>query len=196
MIRNKPKRRATILAILLLLVSRLSYARETASFGATEKEDISVFLHPLRGLDFNEPRQEIPDKGSIAPEQSSAEKLVLIASALSWLGTHYLLGGFSKTGADCSGFIHSILSSSIPEMGPFPRRSDGYAFIGSEAAAIEPGDILLFAQDKVIYHVGLALSSHTFIHSASEGARTGVIISSLGEGNWSARLFGVRRLGS
>jgi len=193
---NRPKKKASVLAILLLLVSRLSYARETASIGATDKEDISAFLPPVRGLGFNEPRQEIPDKGSIAPEQSSAEKLVLIASALSWLGTPYLLGGFSKAGVDCSGFIHSILASSLPEMGPFPRRSEGYAFIGQEAAAIEPGDILLFAQDKVIYHVGMALSSHTFIHSASEGARTGVIISSLGEGNWGARLFGVRRLGS
>jgi len=194
MIGNRSKRRASILAMVLLLVSRLSYARETASFGTTETEDISAFLPPVRGLDFNELRQDIPDRGPLAPEYASEQKLILIASALAWLGTPYLLGGFSKAGVDCSGFIHSILSSSIPELGPFPRRSDGYALIGAEAAAIEPGDILLFAQDKVIYHVGLALSSSTFIHSASEGARIGVIISSLGEGNWGSRLFGVRRL--
>ncbi|MHB0898161.1 MAG: C40 family peptidase [Spirochaetales bacterium] len=196
MIGNRQKKKASFLAIALLLMSRLSFARETVSFGTTETEDIAAFLPPVRGLDFSEPRQDIPDKGPIAPEYASEQILKLIASALAWLGTPYLLGGFSKAGVDCSGFIHNILSSSIPELGPFPRRSEEYALIGAEAAAIEPGDILLFAQDKVIYHVGLALSSHTFIHSASEGARTGVIISSLGEGNWSARLFGVRRLGS
>jgi cell wall-associated NlpC family hydrolase len=59
---------------------------------------------------------------------------------------------------------------------------------------MSPGDILLFARDGAIYHVGIALSASTFIHSASEGERQGVIISSLGDGNWRARLVGIRRL--
>jgi cell wall-associated NlpC family hydrolase len=38
------------------------------------------------------------------------------------------------------------------------------------------------------------LSETTFIHAASEGARTGVIISSLSDGSWQRRLYAVRRI--
>ena len=162
------KRKASALALIFLLASGAAQAKETLS--ATE---IASLLPSIRGLDFDEPRLEIEEKGAIAPEYWAEQQISLIALALAWLGTPYQLGGFSKSGVDCSGFIHRILVDSLPELGPFPRRSDGYAFIGQEASAIEPGDILLFAQDKTIYHVALALSSTTFIHSASEGSENG-----------------------
>lgn len=137
---------------------------------------------------------EAPEPAFPEPDVSSLEGISLIAGALAWLGTPYQLGGFSRTGVDCSGFIHNVLNAAVPEMGPFPRQSSGYATFGLGATTIEPGDILLFAQEEVIYHVGLALSESSFIHSASEGARTGVIISSMSEGGWSARLYGIRKL--
>jgi len=142
------------------------------------------------GTGFDEPERTLAE-----PEAASLEEITLIAEALAWLGTPYLPGGFSRSGADCSGFISSLLQSAFPDGGPFPRRSEDYGTFGTEAKSIEPGDILLFARDGLIYHVGLALSDSNFIHSASEGARTGVIITGLGEGSWASRLFGIRRLG-
>ncbi len=156
--------------------------------------DISRLLPPVRGLDFDEPREDVNDRGALAPDPLASERISLIANALSWLGTPYAYGGRSRSGTDCSGFLGSILASSLTGSGPFPRSTDGYAFFGVRTDLITPGDILLFALEGDIYHVGLALSADTFIHAASEGSRTGVIISSLHEGSWSKRLAGVRSI--
>jgi len=156
--------------------------------------DLAAILPPVRGLEFDEPYPDLNDRGPVAVEPASEEGLALIAEALAWLGTPYRLGGFSKAGVDCSGFLYNVLKSAAPELGPFPRRSDEYAGFGAKTEDIQPGDILLFSREGGIYHVGIALSESSFIHSASEGGRTGVIISSLYEGNWRRRLYGVRRL--
>mgnify|MGYP001232470919 FL=1 len=156
--------------------------------------DLEAMLPPMRGLEFNEPYPDLNDRGPVAVEPASEEGLALIAEALAWLGTPYRLGGFSRAGVDCSGFLYNVLKATVPELGPFPRRSDEYAGFGAKAGDIQPGDILLFSREGGIYHVGIALSESTFIHSASEGGRTGVIISSLYEGNWRRRLYGMRRL--
>jgi probable lipoprotein NlpC len=170
------------------------HAQELPSAAPPPLVDISNLLPPVRGLDFNEPREELGGTGTILPDETALDGISLIAGALSWLGTPYQLGGSSRSGVDCSGFVSRVLYAAVPKLGPFPRRSDEYVSFGEKTTTIEPGDILLFAYDQAIYHVGFALSANTFIHSASEGARTGVIISSLHEGNWRARLYGVRRL--
>jgi cell wall-associated NlpC family hydrolase len=169
-------------------------AQELPTYSIPPADELSAFLPIVRGLDFDDPRPQIQDKGPIAHNSAEEEDVLLIAEALDWLGTPYMVGGFSRSGVDCSGFLYKILRTAMPELAPFPRKSEDYARFGAETAAIEPGDILLFAEDEAIYHVGLALSATTFIHAASEGARTGVIISSLDEGNWRARLYGARRI--
>ena len=188
--------RGLFLALILAIPGSLPVlgAQAPGESPAPAFRDISELLPPVRGIGFDELAEGIPDKAAVVPDQASEEGLSLIATALSWLGTPYRLGGFSKSGVDCSGFLYNVLKASVPELGPFPRRSDEYSGFGAASETIEPGDILLFAYDKAIYHVGLALGGLTFIHSASEGARTGVVISSLREGNWNARLFGIRKL--
>lgn len=183
-------------ALPLLLACAVSGAAPLEQAANTPRTtiDLAALLPPIRGLDFDEPYPELNDRGPVAVEPSSEEGLSLIAEALAWLGTPYRLGGFSKAGVDCSGFLYNVLKSTVPELGPFPRRSDEYAGFGAKAEDIQPGDILLFSREGGIYHVGIALGESTFIHSASEGGRTGVIISSLYEGNWRRRLYGVRRL--
>jgi len=158
------------------------------------EQDIASFLPPIRGITFEELPHWLPEGSPIDPGEENEELLVLIAQSLTWLGTPYRAGGFSRNGIDCSGFMHTILTEVLPGKGPFPRQSAEFVKIGKKADNIRPGDILLFAISGEIYHVGLALSPYTFIHAASEGARTGVIISSLYEGNWRARLFAIRRI--
>lgn len=80
--------------------------------------------------------------------------------------------------------------------GELPRKSSSFASFGTAVdGGIEPGDILVFGTSRSVDHVGIALSSDSFIHAASEGARTGVIISSLDEGTWQSRLVCARRIG-
>lgn len=156
--------------------------------------DISDYLPPVRGIDMAELPSGIPDKGPISLERRFEIEIGLIAEALSWLGTPYSPGGFTRSGTDCSGFVNSVLRITAPEYGPYPRRSDGFARVGAKVDEIQPGDILLFSREGSIYHVGIALDEACFIHSASEGARTGVIITWLREGHWRERFCGARRI--
>ena len=186
---GKPMARKRIRLAAVLLVLGLSLTA-----GEAYALDISKLLPPVRGLDFDEPREEAWGRGAVAPDSLALERISLIADALSWLGTPYLYGGLSRSGVDCSGFLGSVLAFSLSGTGPYPRTSDEYASFGIRTDLIEPGDILLFALDGDIYHVGLALSADTFIHAASEGSRTGVIISSIHEGSWAKSLAGARRI--
>ncbi|MEW6548400.1 MAG: NlpC/P60 family protein [Spirochaetota bacterium] len=185
-------RRAAGLAVLLLTFLT------KAPLGSQEIESL---LPPLRGLPLDAEVRSPYEREKWPAVDPGAEKAVfLIAQALSWLGTPYLLGGMTKKGADCSGFLYQAIASSFgadPNLGPIPRRSEDFASFGfplPQDAKIEPGDILLFSREGRVYHVGLALGGQAFIHSASEGARTGVILSYLWEGNWSRAFQGARRL--
>ncbi len=128
------------------------------------------------------------------PEESRIGGILLIAEALGWQGTAYRFAGESREGVDCSGFLRAVLKASFPDRETFPRTSEGFASFGKKAESIEPGDILLFAEEGRIFHVGLALGGDSFIHSASEGPQRGVIISSLSEYYWGSRFYGARRL--
>ena len=148
----------------------------------------------VRGLYLNEERKDILAGDSIRTDPADEGGIRAIAYALSWLGVPYLLGGFSRQGVDCSGFLNKTLSESFPFLDGIPRRSDSFADFGEAVDDIGPGDILLFSSGGSIYHVGFALSATTFIHSASEGERTGVIISDIQDGNWLSHLAGARRI--
>ena len=170
---------------------------EAASPGAQRSDvDLLSLIPPIRGIPKDILPQGIPDKGSVSPAKLDGDLLRIIPIALSWLGTPYRTGGISKSGTDCSGFVHAVLQAALPELGPFPRTSWEFGKIGTEVdkSSIQPGDILLFENAGAVDHVGIALSPYSFIHSASEGSGTGVIISYLTEGSWDKILYDVRRL--
>ena len=158
--------------------------------------DISTLIPPIRGIPSAVLPQGIPDKGPVRPSALNEDLLRIIPIALSWLGTAYSAGGASKAGTDCSGFVHAVFTTAVPELGPFPRTSGEFAVVGTkiDSSQIQEGDILIFENAGAIDHVGIALSKFSFIHSASEGSETGVIISNLFDGHWRAKLCEVRRV--
>ncbi len=120
--------------------------------------------------------------------------IAFIAEAVDWIGTPYRYGGRGSDGVDCSGFVRAVLIAA--GQSDVPVSSRGFADYGEKVEGdIVPGDILLFAHGGIIDHVGIAVSSDSFIHSASVGTRTGVIISSLSENYWKSSFIGARRLG-
>lgn len=155
----------------------------------------SLEIPEARGLPFS-PDPFLSLKPAPVPDPFDENILALIAEALRWKGVPYAFGGSSMKGTDCSGFVGAVLEKVLYKNLIFPRSSGGYAAVGTAIAVddIAPADILLFSRQGAIYHVGIALSRTTFIHSASEGKRTGVIISSLYDGTWIQRLAGVRRI--
>ncbi|MGL4981618.1 MAG: C40 family peptidase [Treponemataceae bacterium] len=119
---------------------------------------------------------------------------VLVKYARTFLGTPYLYGGVTAAGMDCSGFINTAVSDSLSIMLP---RTTSQLF--SETAIIaetdkQPGDILFFrTTGNSVSHAGIYIGNNQFIHSASEGPRTGVIISSLNESYWAKTYLSARR---
>jgi hypothetical protein len=119
----------------------------------------------------------------------------MIAYSKNYLGTPYRAGGIDANGMDCSGFLFTVARESIGLQ--LPRTS---AALYSMARIIndsekEPGDIVFFRTvGSKISHAGLYLGNDQFIHSASDGPNTGVIISSLKESYWKRTYAGVGQI--
>ncbi|ULQ58945.1 C40 family peptidase [Brucepastera parasyntrophica] len=116
--------------------------------------------------------------------QTISPRTLFIQSAQSFLGIPYIRGGSTRNGFDCSGFIYRAALDG-PEIA-LPRTVIALSDVSLRIADTEmmPGDLLFFNTTGSISHVGIYLGNNEFIHSASEGRRTGVIISSLSESYW------------
>jgi cell wall-associated NlpC family hydrolase len=122
----------------------------------------------------------------------------VVRTALDVLGTPYRWGGSAENGFDCSGLIQYAYG----QYGiPLPRQSRDQARAGIEVMpvleALEPGDILLFAEQPGggVTHVGMYVGERRFIHSASSGVQ----LSPLDPGDtqaawWFPRWVGARRI--
>jgi hypothetical protein len=125
--------------------------------------------------------QEAAPRSGAALESRNA----MIAYSKKFIGTPYKAGGTDERGMDCSGFLYTVARESIGLQ--LPRTSAalyGMARLVSDEER-EPGDILFFrTADAKISHAALYLGNDQFIHAASEGPNTGVIVSSLKETYW------------
>ena len=119
-----------------------------------------------------------------APSPNVSQRIAFVNNALSYLETPYRYGGCSATGMDCSGFVYRT-GVDVLEL-QMPRRSDALAEYSKRITdeEIQPGDLLFFNTVGGISHVGIYIGAGKFIHSASDGPRTGVIISSIQESYW------------
>ena len=118
------------------------------------------------------------------PFSKDSQRIAFINNALTYLDTPYRYGGYSSKGMDCSGFVFRN-GADVLEL-QMPRRSDAIAEYSKRITdeEIQPGDLLFFNTVGGISHVGIYLGAGKFIHSASDGPRTGVIISSIQESYW------------
>ncbi len=131
-------------------------------------------------------------KMSTAQAKEARQKM--IAQARTYIGTPYVSGGTNENGMDCSGLIYTVTREAIGLQ--FSRTvAQQYA----ECSIIkddekEAGDLVFFKTvgDR-ISHVGLYVGNSQFIHSASDGPNTGVIMSSLNESYWKQHYYCVGR---
>ena len=121
---------------------------------------------------------------SAAPDSKGSQRIIFVNNALRYLGTPYRYGGHSSNGMDCSGFV---FRNGVDVLGlQMPRRSDAIAEYSKRITdeEIQPGDLLFFNTAGGISHVGIYIGAGKFIHSASDGPHTGVIVSSIQESYW------------
>ena len=128
-------------------------------------------------------------------EAVQAKRDALIAEAKKYIGSPYAAGGVGPESFDCSGFIYFIARKSAKVQ--LPRSSHAiYRFVEHISDnEIEAGDLLFFSASSSghMTHVGLYIGEGKMIHAASEGPKTGVVVSSLGEHYWKTYYAGAGR---
>jgi len=115
----------------------------------------------------------------------------LIAQYESWKGTRYRLGGMSRSGIDCSGFVHVIFRDHMDLQ--LPRTTRALAETGKRISDqnLAAGDLVLFKTGWFSRHVGIYIGDSRFIHaSRSEG----VTLSSLHDDYWAQNFWMARRV--
>jgi hypothetical protein len=122
----------------------------------------------------------------------------ITAAALKCLGVPYVQGGDSREGFDCSGLVSAVFRQTAAL--ELPRRVETLFRTGTEVnRPLHIGDLLFFdteAQEtmKDPTHVGVYIGADRFVHAASEGPKTGVIVSSLRLPYYHDRFLGARRV--
>lgn len=127
--------------------------------------------------------------------KAEQQRQAFITKAKEYIGVPYVTGGTDRTGFDCSGLVFTVGKEALNM--DLPRTAAqlyDYVKIVADSKK-EAGDLLFFKTvgDK-ISHVAIYIGNDQFIHSASDGPNTGVIISSLRESYWSKTYFAVGQL--
>lgn len=102
-----------------------------------------------------------------------------------WLGTPYRHGGRSKSGADCSGFVSSVVEKAYGKKIERSTRDQLKKSVRRvHKHALREGDLVFFTSKGSkgnATHVGIYLKNKKFAHASSS---RGVMVSSLHEDYW------------
>lgn len=158
----------------------------------------------------NNTSNQVASKPDDAAEEDSQNTITVsnqrkkfIEYALTLRGTPYYYGGKTPTpGIDCSGFVafSARKAINVNYTGSAAMMYQNSKKIDSNKA--EPGDLVFFSDNgSTISHVGIFLGTEygrggsaqrLFVHSASDGSRTGVIVSSLDtQSYWTRHFVGI-----
>lgn len=130
--------------------------------------------------------------------QGSVSDPIFAISSLSeqqheWKGTRYRLGGTSRSGIDCSGFMQVTFRDLFNI--DLPRTTTEQANVGTKVAKseIQTGDLIFFKTGRGPNgkHVGVYVKNGLFLHASTKG---GVIYSDMNSPYWSKTFWQVRRL--
>jgi lipoprotein Spr len=127
-------------------------------------------------------------------DTSRYDKEALITLSKTYVGSPHKMGGITKKGIDCSGFmmvIHQEFGIKLPHSAHEQAR---YGTIIPVKEELKKGDMVFFYasynSSNFITHSGVYLGDGTFIHTSNS---CGVIVSSMNDSYWKPLyLFGTR----
>ncbi len=118
----------------------------------------------------------------------------VVQAAYSLRGTRYVMGGTSRAGFDCSGFVRYVLGTT--DGVALPRTAVEQYYHGAPIASqdMEPGDLVFFKNTYKhgISHVGIYAGDGKFIHAAN--AHKGVRMDDLHDAYYANHFAGARRV--
>lgn len=110
-----------------------------------------------------------------------------------WWGTPYRMGGLTKNGIDCSGFVFTCFISVYKIELPRTAYEQRQTCEKISKADLQEGDLVFFNTRGGTSHVGIYLSNNKFVHASTSG---GVMISDLNEEYWSKKYLASGRVPS
>lgn len=118
----------------------------------------------------------------------------VVAAAYAFRGTRYVMGGTSRSGFDCSGFVRYILSATNGVDLPRTATEQYYHGTAVPTDKLQPGDLVFFKNTykRGISHVGIYAGAGKFIHAAN--AHKGVRMDNLGDSYYQSHYAGARRV--
>lgn len=151
-----------------------------------EKDSKPEFEHEILGN--SESNWEVTDDNEPGEEEETSANLHLEDFIEDWKGTPHVMGGNTKKGVDCSGFVIQAYLQ-VYNSGFMGRRAED---LFGETTPIkrrnlEEGDLVFFKiNGRRIDHVGIYLSNDNFVHVSSS---RGVMVSNLNEAYFDKRFF-------
>ena len=125
------------------------------------------------------------------PAQDSQDiRQRLLSQYQQWKGVRYRLGGLSRQGIDCSGFVQRTF---VEQLGiAVPRTTEQQSRIGTPVPrhALSSGDLVFFKTGFKARHVGIYVGDGQFLHASSSN---GVMLSGLEDYYWKDRFWQARR---
>lgn len=93
----------------------------------------------------------------------------VVEAAYSLRGSRYVMGGTSRSGFDCSGFVRYILSNTGGVEIPRTAEEQYYHAQPVDPKDMQPGDLVFFKNTYKhgISHVGLYVGNGKFVHAAN-----------------------------
>ena len=124
-------------------------------------------------------------------DNSALVKENLYAHYNQWKNTKYQIGGLSRNGIDCSGFVYMTFKTRLGMV--LPRSTEFQAEVGAsvDKNQLRAGDLVFFRTGRTDRHVGVYLENGRFLHAST---RQGVIISRLDENYWKSAYWKAKRL--
>lgn len=131
----------------------------------------------------------IPPPASTSKHDSATVKK-LYSQYNNWRGVKYRIGGTSKKGVDCSGFVQITYKEKFNKS--IPRTTELMAKKGTSISMknLKPGDLVFFKTGWNVRHVGIYTGKGEFIHASTS---RGVTKSKLNNPYWSNAYWMSRR---
>jgi cell wall-associated NlpC family hydrolase len=149
---------------------------------------------PVNANPTGDERQAAPEPQAALPattaDGSSPVEQRIRTEVLQWEGTRHRLGGTSRQGIDCSGFVQRLYRDIFDRRIPRTTAMQVKSGRPVDQAQLRTGDLVFFKVPYKGRHVGIYLGKAEFAHASTS---QGVIVSSLEDPYWRQTYWTARR---